>query len=431
MSNSKRRWRAWAMSIVLLAVVALGAFAAMRMRGGDAASSLPSAPVRKGDFLELVGCRGELIAGRSVQLIAANVPDLRIVWQAPGATAVKAGDPVIRFDTSTAKQNLAEKTAALQQAQASLDQAIAQARITAEQDKIELAGAKHQVERARLEVSKQEIVSRLKGEEAAVDLGLADSKLQVQDAAVGLHKVSDQAKIASLTRARDKAKDEVELIEYRISQMEMKAPLDGVIIYMQNYSQGWMNAKPFKVGDRVWPGSAIAEIPDLATLEMKGKVEEIDRGRIQVGFAARVHVDALPEKTLLAELRQISPLTEQNWEWPPSRNFRAMARLTESDGRLRPGMNGRMDIVVNKIPNALSIPAKALFTLRGKPVVYVARGGGWEPVEVEVLARNPDEVAVKGIQAGQNVALVEPDAKPQPGTPAANAPAAKPPGPKQ
>jgi multidrug efflux pump subunit AcrA (membrane-fusion protein) len=396
-------------TVVLVGLVSAGGFAAFRMRGVEAAGSLPSAPVRKGDFLELVTCRGELVAGRSVQIIAPNVPDLRIVWQAPASTAVKAGDPVIRFDPSTAKQQLAEKNASLQQAQASLDQAVAQARITAEQDKIDLGNAKHQVEKAKLEVKKAEIVSLLQGEESRVQLGLAEDKLRVQEATVALHKASDTAKIASLTRGRDKAKDEVDLIEYRISQMEMKAPLEGVIIYMQNYSQGWMNAKPFKVGDRVWPGSAIAEIPDLTTLAMKGKVEEIDRGRIQLGFGARVHVDALPEKPFQAQLDQISPLTEQNWEWPPTRNFRAVAGIQKPDERLRPGMNGRMDVVVNKIPNALSIPSKALFTLHGKPVVYIARGTSWLPVEVEVLARNPDEVAVKGIQAGQTVALVEPD----------------------
>ena len=48
----------------------------------------------------------------------------------------------------------------------------------------------------------------------------------------------------------------------------------------------------------MWPGGALAEIPDLETLEMEGKVEEIDRGRIAIGQNARVHIDAFPEKTL-------------------------------------------------------------------------------------------------------------------------------------
>ena len=41
-----------------------------------------------------------------------------------------------------------------------------------------------------------------------------------------------------------------------------------------------MNAQPFKVGDHAVPGGVLAEIPDLSTLEMESKVDEVDRGRI-------------------------------------------------------------------------------------------------------------------------------------------------------
>jgi len=70
-------------------------------------------------------------------------------------------------------------------------------------------------------------------------------------------------------------------------------------------------------------------------------------------------------------------------------------------------MNGNMDVIVSRIPNAISIPAKAVFTRNGKPIVYVPDKAGYRAVEVELLARNPDEVAVKGIQAGTMVTLVE------------------------
>jgi len=83
----------------------------------------------------------------------------------------------------------------------------------------------------------------------------------------------------------------------------------------------------------------------------------------------------------------------------------------DPDPRLRPGMNGGMDIIVNRIPNAISIPAKALFTHAGKPIVYVANSGRYKPIAVEVLARNPDEVAVTGIQPGAMVTLVDPERK--------------------
>ena len=119
--------------------------------------------------------------------------------------------------------------------------------------------------------------------------------------------------------------------------------------------------------------------------------------------------------TIDATLGTISPLTELGEEWPPIRSFRAYAALERPDPRLRPGMNWGMDIIVNRIPNAISVPAKAVFTHAGQPVVYLANQRRYTAVPVQLLARNPDEVAVSGISAGAIVALADPeksDAKP-------------------
>jgi len=408
----KRRLRRMAISALLLGVLGAAAFGAWRLRRVQAAASLPSAPVRKGEFLVIVRCRGELKARKSVQITGpVNVPELRIVWLAATGTIVKEDDPIIRFDPSSARQQLQEKEAALKQAQAALDQAVAQAGVAAEQDKLDLANARYLVERAKLEVSKAEIVSALQAEQSKVDLGLAQKKLDVQAANVELNKVSNEAKIASMQRARDKAKDEVEITQSRLARMEIHAPSEGLINYLPNQSQGWINAKPFKVGDQVWPGAAIAEIPDLTTLEMEGKVDEIDRGRLANHQEVRIRIDSLPEITFAGKLAQLSPMTVMGWDWPPTRTFRAFAALEKMDPRLRPSMNGALDVIVDRIPGAISIPAKALFTVGGRPTVYVAEGSGYRAVQVEVLARNPDEVAVRGLRDGAQVALVEPDKK--------------------
>lgn len=404
------RWK-WPLVIaVFIAAVAIAGFARARKTEGE--TQLPSAPARSGEFLVIVQCRGELVALRSVQLVApTSIPNLQIAWMASVNTLVKEGEPVVRFNPSSAQQQLREKEIALTQAQATLEQAVAQARITLEKDQREVAMARYQVERARLEASKQEIVSAIQGEESRIDLALAEERLRVKESEMELHKSADAAKIASLTRLRDKAKFEVELLQDRIARMELRAPSDGVTVYLNNTSQGWTNARPFAVGDNVWPGSVIAELPDLASLAMKGKVEEIDRARIAPGQEARILVDALPERPFRGRLQAVSALTEQNFEWPPTRNFRAFAEFLESDERLRPGMNGRLDVVVDRIPEAISIPAKAVFTRAGKPVAYISENGRYRAVEIEIQARNQDEVAVRGLDAGAMVALVEPETK--------------------
>ncbi len=398
--------------VVTVAALIGGGFAVMRLREAEAATSLPTAPARKGEFLVITRCRGELHARRSVQITApTNVPDLRVVWLAPQNSPVKEGDVVIRFDGSSAKQQLQEKEAALKQAQATLEQAEAEARITAEADRRDLSGAGYDLEKAKLEVSRQEILSAIQGEEAKINLGLSENKLRVQKATVGLHEASGRSKLASLTRVRDQAQYEVDLTKDRLARMEVKTPLTGVIIYMPNYSSGWMNAKPFKVGDQAWPGATLAEIPDLKTLEMESKVEEIDRGRISVGNDVKIRLDALPEMTISAKLNELSSMTQASFDWPPTFNFRAYARLADADARLRPEMNGSMDVVIRRIPDAISVPAKAVFTKNGKPIVYVQSAKGYAAREVEVQARNPDEVAVSGLAAGTPVALVEPEVK--------------------
>ena len=382
----------------------------------QAKAELPSATARKGEFQVIVRCRGELLALHSVQLIAPiNVPGLQIAWQAPANSEVKAGDLVVKFDSSAAQQQLLEKEAALKQAQAALDQAITEAKTTAEQDKLDTSTAQVNVDKMTLEASKEEIVSRLQAEESKIDLGVAEQKLTAQEANTTLHQRAGGGKVASLTRQRDKAQQDIDITKERLSKMEMHAPSAGVVVYLNNFSSGWINAKPFKVGDQVWGGSGIAELPDLSTLAIKGKLEEIDRGRIATGQDVRITVDPFPEKTYTGKLSAISPLVEQSFDWPPTRNFKATGSFDEHDSRLRPGMNGRLDITIERIPDAVSIPAAALFTHLGRPTVYVEDSSGWKPREVQVIARNPDEVAIKGIAGGTKVALAEPDAPPKPG----------------
>jgi multidrug efflux pump subunit AcrA (membrane-fusion protein) len=238
---------------------------------------------------------------------------------------------------------------------------------------------------------------------------MAEEKLRVEQATIGLHVKSGEAKIASATRLRDQQQREIDLTRDQLAKMEVRSPLKGFVTYGLNSSQGWMNRQPFKVGDHAWPGALIGEVPDPASMEMESRVDEVDRGKIAPGMTVLVHVDAYPEKTFEAHLASVSPLTEQSFgEWPPIRSFKAYATIAPPDARLRPGMNAAADFVITRIPDTLSIPAKALFTRRGKPVVYIRAGSMYAPREVAVLARNPDEVAIGGVPPGTRVALQEP-----------------------
>jgi HlyD family secretion protein len=407
-----RRWvRSLAGGIGVMALVGAAWAGANRFRQAQAVVELPVAAARKGEFVAIIRCRGDVKAARSVPLYAPVVPNLTIAWMAPEGDEVQEGKPVIRFDSSSAQQQLIQKEAALKQAQATLDQAIGQAKTTAEHDQSDLEDAKYTVEKARLATAGNEFVGRIQGEQAKIDFDLAEQKLRIQEANIALHAATDKSKIASLTRQLVQAQADVDLTKSRIAQMEIPAPLTGFVVFVSNYNQGPVNGKPFKVGDNVFSGMNLAEMPDMTSLVMDAKAEEIDRGRMAVGDDVRVHIDALPELSIEAKITSISPLTELGVEWPPTRSFRAYASLQKPDSRLRPGMNGGMDIIIKRIPAAISIPAKAVFTRAGKPVVYLANHGRYSATEIQLLARNPDEVAVSGISGGALVALADPEKK--------------------
>ncbi|MGH9393290.1 MAG: hypothetical protein ACRD1E_03910, partial [Terriglobales bacterium] len=149
-----------ALQIAIALLVAAGIYLAVRqIRQRTLPNRVPTAIARQGEFLVTVTVRGSLTPLRSVEVIAPQITGLQITWLAPRGSIVQQGAPIARFDSSTARQDLTAKSAALRQAQASLEQAQATARITDQQDALDLATAQNAVASAELDASKAAIVS--------------------------------------------------------------------------------------------------------------------------------------------------------------------------------------------------------------------------------------------------------------------------------
>ena len=159
--------------------------------------------------------------------------DLQIVWLAPNGSPIKEGDPVIRFDHSKLDQELLEKRAALRQAQASLDQGEAQAHMRTEQDKVDLSSARYQSEKARLEASKQAIVSVSDGQKS-VSINASPKR---RSSCKGLTPIftSNPTKPRTPHFAAYEIRPMRNLRSpKRLTLMELKSPLTGVVTYLNN-----------------------------------------------------------------------------------------------------------------------------------------------------------------------------------------------------
>jgi HlyD family secretion protein len=376
---------------------------------------LPTAEVKRGEFVDYVEIRGEVKALRSAVVTApSNAGDILIVKLLKSGTMVKKGDEVAVLDTSNLQNTLDQRRSDLKQAEAQIENSRAQAHLTEEQDQTALVKAQYDVERARLEAGKQEILSKIDGEKNKLLLADAEQLLKVAEQKLASDRTSAAADLNSFKLKREKALYDVRLAETNMAKMTLRAPVDGMVNLLMNFRAGGPNQMPppFKEGDRAWSGAAITEIPDMSTLRVRARVDESDRGRLRVAQTGTVRVDAVPDKEFDGSVEDISPLAKPDFnQWPPPKNFDMVFQLQQPDPRMRPGMSATLRVAVERVPDSILVPGEAVFARTGGTVVYVLHGARFEERRVTVARRNArgSQVAIAGdLRFGEHVALKDP-----------------------
>ncbi|MDQ6701011.1 MAG: HlyD family efflux transporter periplasmic adaptor subunit [Acidobacteriota bacterium] len=408
------RWSARKKILVWTALLlcASGVIAAYRMTATTAVD-VPVARVRRGDFVISVKTRGEIRSTRSMILTAPQVPDPRIVKLAESGRPIKKGDVVVEFDAVQQEQNFIERSTSVRTADSEIVQLKASQKIEDEMDGMNLMQSEYNVERAKLEASKAEILSQIEGAKNRIDVGVSQGELGQVKTSIQSRKISHSADDERLGQKKDKTVRDMNLAKSYMSKMVMVAPNDGIVNILPNFrSGGSFGSSPpaFKEGDRAWTGAAIAEIPDLSEMRMELKLEEVDRGKLKLGQPVHLRVDAIPEKQFTADLDWISPIATLVFRsFPPEKLFPAKATLKTLDPRLRPGMSATAEIDVERQPGVLLIPAKASFLQNGKPSVYVQQGQKFLTRNIQVGKRNEDDLVVlSGLKEGEIVTLESP-----------------------
>ncbi len=420
MQTSSKHHGAWKPLFIGVAGAVLLAASIIIVHQRYSRPTIPTAKVQKGEFVESIPIRGRIKALKSEAIYAPmRAGDVQIIKILASGTNVKRGDVVVQFDVSKVRRSIEEHQAELKEADAEIAQARAQGSITSEKDQTELLKAGYDVERARLEASKQEILSAIEG---------AENKLKVADAEALLNQTRTQASSDKQTAASDvldnqqkRAKALMDLQEARrqMKALTVRAPADGMLTIMPNFRAGGFfseSAPAYKAGDRAWPGATLAELPDLSHVAVSARVDEADRGRLHLGQASVVTVDALPGRQFKGHLHFISPMAQIDFSnWPPVMNFDLLVDLDQSDPNLRPGMSATARVESDRVPDAVWIPTQAAFSENGQTVAYVLHGSNFERRVIQAGKRNETQLQVlRGLQPGETVALQNPQAGKKP-----------------
>ena len=398
--------------VLLIGLGAAASYAALKLYEPPP-PEIPTARVERRDFITTVSARGELESAKSVQIAAPQTPDLKIVQLAESGKPIRRGEVVVAFDAAAQEDLYVARDTNVRQVESEIKQADAQHSIVDEQNELLVMQSKYNLERAELEASKQEILAEIEAEKAKIDVDIMEGELRKAETTSEATDISQKADLARLEERLDKAVRDRDLSKTYLGSMELRSPVDGVVQIMNNNrAQGSFGTSrpPFQEGDTVWTGAVIAEIPDLSTLRVNFRLEEIDRGRVREGLECRIRVDAVPDAQLRGKVDWLSPIATLVFRRiPPDKNFPALASIRNLDGRLRPGMSATVDVVVERQPGVIVIPVKASFQVDGKPTVFVKTGSGFRPQPVEVASRNSNEIVVSaGLEEGQEIALQNP-----------------------
>lgn len=399
-----------AIAAVILAC-SVGMFGWVRSARRD--PSEPVFQVQRSEFLDVLQFRGELKAARTVSISApSDIGNVQIIKIAADGSAVKKGEVVVEFDPSKTKSELDQDRSILKSADAQIKQGQAEGKLTEEKDTTAVMKARYDLEAAKLDASKSEILSEIDGAEARLKVKDAEQTLREAEETLKSDRAKTDATVAAYRSASTKAKFDADRAAHSLDRMVVTAPADGTIRLVPVWHDG--AETPFKAGDRAWPGSEIAELPDATSLHIVAHVDETERGRLTVAQPATVQLDAIPDRQFTGKIQRIGTIASMDFSagWPFPRNFDLQVAIDQNDPRLRAGMNVQVTVIVERVPNAISIPAQASFMKSGRTVAYVWNGSNFAERTIQIDRRSRDRCLVSsGLQSGDRVALKDPTVK--------------------
>jgi len=186
--------------------------------------------------------------------------------------------------------------------------------------------------------------------------------------------------------------------------MQITAPHDGIFVLQRN----WRGAMP-KLGDALWPGQAIGEIPELDAMEANVYVLEVEGSGLAENQPAQVVIEARPDRVFDGKIRLVDKLAQPRQQGSPVQYFGVVIALDKTDREImKPGQRVRATLVLDQ-QDALVVPRQAVVERDGKATVYRRGASGFEPVAVELGAATSGRVVIaKGLAAGDVIALRDP-----------------------
>lgn len=202
----------------------------------------------------------------------------------------------------------------------------------------------------------------------------------------------------------DRARSKLTVAQKEMSQTSIDAPIPGLVVYLEIWKGG--TRSKVQEGDSPWPGQGLVNLPDLSEMIVKTAVSEVDASAVDSGQIVEIRLDAFPDKVYSGLVTKKSTLARKKEPGSKINVFDVEVAILDSDDRLKPGMSAACKIIVQVVPDVLTVPLESVFGKNGQTVVYMANE---KERPVTIGQRNDMFIVIKdGLEAGDEICLINP-----------------------
>ena len=350
---------------------------------------------------------GELETIHSINVITPIIPwrfgILKITQIIKDGQEVAQGDTLLVFDPTEVLKGIDDAEDRLEISLAELERLKAQ-----HQSDLEDLNANYKITQLSQEISKVQFESAI----YESDIRKKEIQLNLDKADIALFRAKEQIENRiKVQREEIKQKnlyieqDSIRLRESHetLNKLYVLAPSKGIgIIAINRNSQ-----RKFEVGDQLWSGYPIIQLPNLSKMKAIVKINEVDIAKISEGLSVRIRPDAFSDSIFTGVVTSVANLAVSKDYTSKIKVFPIEIEINETNKNLLPGITVSCRILIDRIDDALFVPKDALHVEEGQSFVYKKNGKNYDKVMVETGVSNTDHVIItKGLEKDDEVALL-------------------------
>jgi membrane fusion protein (multidrug efflux system) len=250
-------------------------------------------------------------------------------------------------------------------------------------------------------------------DEAVAAQSSAEAGAEEARATVRTTKVSSRVGVRQAQASLAAAKAALARADVDLEETEMRSPIDGLIGSLE-----------ISVGNYLGQGQ-----PSLLAV-----VSQLDPIRLVFNVPESLYLRTTREGANRSGLDHIELVLSDNTVYPQHGHFTTAGRAVDAktgtlaveaefpnpQGKLIPGMFGRVRVAVETLPNAVLVPERAVFDVQGSRAVYIVTPQNTVALRSVVTEGNYEgqSIVTSGLEGGENV-IVEGLMKVRPGAPVA------------